>query len=307
MNSSGTNLRNPKLTHTIDANTGRFRAGAFTLVELLVVILVLALLTAIVAPYMTVATEQAGQADCRAKLNALHKAAMNYGSANSNRMPIVHEATSTGMTGRILASGGKFAEKYLGQSRNGQGSTNPSKYAKMLKADNAFQCPSALDNVDQFPKKEGTNYSLSGFGLYTGGGSNLYPEGEHPDTMKIGGMVQKLAETGSGARPGTKRHPSGQVAIAVDWIRVRGSSSNQSQYNHYKGANVLYGSGATKWLEYGDMIRVTSMSGMLVPPGTYGFAKSGKNGTHIYSPRGTIIKPGVAVKDRRKPGVGVMW
>jgi len=265
-------------------------------VELLVVIVVITLLAAIIAPFIQGAVEQALQTKCRGKLQKLHGAAAMYGSENYNRIPVVHEGINYGAIGKILASGGRFAEKYMGQSWK---VVNTS-YADMLHDDNVFQCPAALDNADHFNKKLGTNYRLSGFGLDTGGGEGLYPL-----TMVIGGTVQSKA--------GAKHHPPGEVAMAIDWIWAGSGSSSgsgiqqgKSLSNHSKGANVLYGSGLVKWVSYGSMITVSSVDGLIAPPGTYGFIDGGQSGTYIYAPDGEVIQPS-AGKGNKKPGAGVMW
>ena len=294
MTSSDIPQRTLNVTHTSDPNLTRARLRAFTLVELLVVIVIISLLASVVAPYVHVAVEQARRTDCRKRLQSLHAAASTYGSENRNRVPIVHEGTKYGAIGRILKSGGRFAEKYMQQSWRPTGS-----YADMLKNDNVFQCPGALDKFDHFDKNVGTNYRLTGFGLDTGGG-----EGLHPNTMVIGGTVQPTA--------GTRVYPAGEVAMAMDWIwshdgsGLSGFRSGASLYNHLRGANVLYGSGAAKWVSYDSMLSVSSVPGMIVPPGTYGFVEGGTSGTYIYTPRGDMIEPRGSKGDR-KPGIGVMW
>ena len=217
-----------------------------------------------------------------------------YASEHRNLVPILHDGTGYGGTGKIVRSGGRFADKYMEQSvKKPIGA-----YADLLAADNVFQCPSALQNSDQFAKDEGTNYRISGFGLYTGGNKGL-----HPNTMVIGGTVQSKVG---------KIHPAGEVAMAMDWIwdlngagLSGGYGDGKSLYNHRNGANVLYGSGAAKWVPYSSMIRVSSRTGMVVPPGTYGFVEGGVQGTYIYTPLGEIISTGPS--GDRKPGAGVMW
>jgi prepilin-type N-terminal cleavage/methylation domain-containing protein len=295
MTSSDTPQRIPNVTHTSDSKLAPARLRGFTLVELLVVIVIITLLASILAPFIQGASEQAFQAKCRGKLQKLHGAAAMYGSANHNRIPVVHQAMEYGAIGKILASGGRFAEKYMGQSWKVNGL-----YANMADIDNAFQCPGALDNADHFNKRQGTNYRLSGFGLDLGGGDGL-----HPLTMVTGGTVQ--------SKSGTKVHPAGEVAMAIDWIWASngaglgaGYQQGKSLSNHPKGANVLYGSGSVKWVSYNSMVAVPAVDGLIIPPGTYGFIDSGTNGTHIAAPCGEVIQPSGG-KGNKKPGAGVMW
>jgi hypothetical protein len=256
-------------------------------------------MAAIIVPFMNVAGEQARQTECRQRLKNLYGAAAMNGGDNGNLVPIVHQSVAGGI-GKLLASGGRFAEKYLEQSWD-------STLKEMGKVDNVFQCPSALDNplelASQTSRKKSTNYSLSGFGLYTGGGTALSPEGLHPDMGIIRGAVQTKGAA----------NPIGEVAMAVDWIRYRGSgtSSGYSQYNHRKGANVLYGSGAAKWVKYNSMVQVEGIDDMMVPPGTYGFIGGSTGGTGgIYTPPsiagGTAGELSVG-NDDKKNGVGIMW
>ncbi len=289
------------MNYTIGPKLRLRLVGAFTLVELLVVIVVIALLASIMAPFANVAAERARQNTCRSKMRNLYDGAAMYGGENRNLVPLIHEATDFGGIGRILSSGGRFADKYLRQSWK----TSGGGYAVMMKEDNVFQCPSSLTNFEHFGKTESTNYRLSGFGLDTGTGSG---DALHPNMMVIGGSVQKRAEP---SRSGTKTHPSGEVAMAIDWVWSRtgeglsGYKAGASLQNHRQGANVLYGSGATKWIGYESMLKVPTVTGFLRPPGTYGFVKGGSSGTHIFAPCGEVIK--TSGKKDRKPGVGVMW
>ena len=226
----------------------------------------------------------------------LHDAAAMYGGEHRNLVPLVQESASFGGIGKILPSGGRFAERYLKESVNLSGG-----YTIMRKEDNAFQCPSALGNFDNFGKTKATNYRLSGFGLDIGSGE---ANALHPSMLVIGGSVQKTQASGT-------HYKVGEVAMAIDWIWSRegeglsGYKSGASKQNHRDGANVLYGSGAASWFGYDSMLKVTGVPGFLRPPGTYGFIKGGSSGTHIFTPEGTEIPSGAA--GDRKPGVGVMW
>ena len=277
------------------------RLRGFTLVELLIVIVIILILTSIITPFIGIAIERANQNKCRSALKKLHTDAGSYASQNRNRIPIIHEAMEYGAIGKILPSGGQFAEDYMGQSWKTAGAPY---YVDMLKDDNVFQCPSALGNADHFIKRFSTNYRLTGFGLDTGGG-----EGLHPLTTVIGGTVQSESEV----------HPAGEVAMAMDWIWSRSSTDLESAFksgtssaNHADGANVLYGSGAVQWVGLGSMISVPkangvpSIDGLIVPPGTYGFVDGGTDGTYISAPDGQIVAPSAGNKNR-KPGAGVMW
>jgi prepilin-type N-terminal cleavage/methylation domain-containing protein len=294
MTGSDRQQRTLNVTHISDRNSRALGGAAFTLVELLVVIVVISLLAVIVAPTMNMAAEKASQHKCRTRLQSLHGGVVAYGADNRNLVPIVHEGSSKGTVGKLLASGGRFASKYLEQSPDGEGSD----FKGMTKIDNIFQCPAALEYPDPAGnnKLEGTNYNLSGFGVFTGG-TGLKPEGMHPNTMTISGTVQSNKKDGSGQM----LHPPGEVAMAVDYIEMRGVSNNQAQYNHKDGVNVLFGSGSAKWFGYGSLRQIGSTN-MLKAPGTYGFVKGGSTG--IYAPCTHVIGGGGT--DRRS-AAGVMW
>jgi len=300
---------------------------AFTLVELLVVIVILSLLIAMVTPHIQAARDEALRSDCKFRLKGLYEAAAAYGSQNRNRVPLVHEGDFA-TTGKILKTGGKFAHEYMQQSWDAKGA-----YADMEKNDNVFQCPAALNNWDLYPKREGTNYRLSGFGLDLGGS---HSPGErpsklpalYPNMMVIGGTVQARAST---QVPGSKTHPPGRVCMATDWIWSAdgyglppnfAADRGMSLWNHRKGANVLYGTGDVQWVSVGSMKQPTGSR--MVPAGTYGFLEWGYESTNVYAPCGEKVTPnnkGIKVQYPDKypgfnlpngwgdkwPGVGVFW
>ena len=299
--------------HACCAESGR----AFTLVELLVVIVVISLLASIVTPYLQIAREYARQGDCRARLRNLRTAGAAYASENRNLVPLIHKGDFSA-AGEILKSGGAFAGEFMEQNWR----VSDKFYANMLKDDNVFQCPSALDNWDYYPKKRGTNYRLTGFALDLGGAWNpSRPPGLpalYPSMMVIGGTVQDSS----------RNHPPGQVCMAMDWIWPYDgggglpfdfkADSGMSLRNHRKGANVLYGSGEVKWVSATSMIQ--GVGSRYTPPGAYGFREGGLQRTHIFAPDGETVRSGTGPAYRypnynmpddswadRTSGSGIMW
>jgi len=292
---------------------------AFTLVELLVVILVLILLASIMSPSIHSMQEEALRTKCKARLQSLHSAAAAYGGANRTRVPLVHHGDFANM-GRILKCGGRFADKYMQQSWTSLGD-----YARMKKIDNAFQCPAALNNYDYYRKREGTNYRLTGFALGIGGAWGKGPQelpALYPKMTAIGGMVQAKGS-------GSSLYQPGRVCMAMDWIwTTKGGKPLPDSYredrgmslrNHKKGANVLYGTGDVQWTTATSM-RVHPDAN-LVPKKTYGFVESGEQFTYVFAPGGQMVKPNnKGIKERfpgfgnltpgwgdSGPGVGVFW
>ena len=289
---------------------------AFTLVELLIVIVIIVLLASIITPYLQIAREYARQSDCRARLRNLRTAAAAYAGENHNLVPLVHKGDFSA-AGEILKSGGEFARNFMGQSWR----VSDKSYANMLKEDNVFQCPSALENWDYHPKKLGTNYRLTGFALDLGGAWNPKRPRElpalHPSMMVIGGTVQDSG----------KKHPPGQVCMAMDWIWPYDGGGDlpadfkadfgMSLRNHRNGANILYGSGEVKWVSAASMIR--GAGSRYIPPGTYGFREGGVHRTDIFAPDGKTVRSGAGVAymypsysmgdswASRTSGSGIMW
>jgi len=279
---------------------------AFTLVELLVVIVILSLLISIVTPHIQAARDEALRTKCRAKLKSLYDAAAAYGGDNRNRVPLVHHADFA-TTGKILRGGGEFAEKYMQQSWKVTG-----KYADMEKKDNVFQCPSALNHWDYHPKTRGTNYRLSGFALGLGGAWDSGSRPAHlpalyPKMTAIRGLAQARANS---KVSGSQDHPAGRVCMAMDWIWSPDGSGlpddfqedrGMSLRNHRKGANVLYGSGDVQWVSATSM-RIHPRANM-VPKGTYGFVESGEEYTYVYTPGNQTVGPnnnGIKVRSPNK-------
>jgi len=294
---------------------------AFTLVELLVVILVLTLLASIMSPSIHAMEEEALRTKCKTRLQSLYSAAAAYGGANRTRVPLVHQGDFANM-GRILNSGGEFAEKYMHQAW-----TSSDNYATMKKSDNAFQCPAALNHYDYHLKRKGTNYRLTGFALGLGGAWNAPGSPSRPPELPalyprmtvIGGMVQ------------AKGYHPGRVCMAMDWIWKTGREGTplpdsyredrgMSLRNHKRGANVLYGTGDVQWVTATSML--VHPDANLVPEKTYGFMQSGEGYTYVFAPDKKVVKPndnGIRERFRDQgynlsdgwgdsgPGVGVFW
>jgi len=70
------------------AAVGNRKAGAFSLIELLVVVSVIALLLAIMTPYVSRARSRARTMQCRTNLSALGKALLQYAAANDAQFPV---------------------------------------------------------------------------------------------------------------------------------------------------------------------------------------------------------------------------
>src|SRR3954467_9900585 len=76
------------MSRLIDRTARRRRSGAFTLVELLVVIGIIALLVAILLPTLTKAREAANRTACLSNLRQVHLAFVLYANQNKDLVPL---------------------------------------------------------------------------------------------------------------------------------------------------------------------------------------------------------------------------
>jgi prepilin-type N-terminal cleavage/methylation domain-containing protein/prepilin-type processing-associated H-X9-DG protein len=122
---------------------------AFTLVELLVVIGIIAVLVGILLPAMSRAREAANDLKCKANLRTMGQGVLLYATANHQYYPVGawNNSVSTGDDGAIWD---KVIQQTLGR-KGGIGNGNTDQNGKI---GDAFTCPSALvDSADNSPQK----------------------------------------------------------------------------------------------------------------------------------------------------------
>lgn len=82
------------------------RPRAFTLVEILIVVVILGILAAIIVPQFASATEQASRAATLDQLNRVRRAVMIYYYDNASRYPDVENGDGT--WGGLIAAGSQY-------------------------------------------------------------------------------------------------------------------------------------------------------------------------------------------------------
>lgn len=198
------------------------RPAAFTLVELLVVIGVIALLVGILLPVLSKARESAGRTACLSNLRQVHQFIHLYAIEYKDRVPIGYRNRKQFNSMIYSGTGGGFV--LFGRLREGGYMPEP----------RIFFCPAETDPRSMFnteinpwpPGPEG-NPSVN-----VACGYGFRPEVNIPDNpAQWAGLLPKLNAFKS-------------RAILADLT----ATPQRVDTRHRSGVNVLYGNGSAKWV-----------------------------------------------------------
>ena len=215
----------------------RASASAFTLVEMLVVIGIIALLIAILLPTLNHSREAARRVSCLSNLRQVHAAFQLYAMANHDQVPLGYRTASKQFNSMVFSTTGGNHWVLFGLLYNAGLLNNPA----------VLFCPS--ENNPKFMYNTSANPWPDLGTLPTANIQAGYAQ--RPDYQ----MPDDLANPP--VRPFTLPRLSDfrDAAILADLTAAR----TRVDTRHVDGINVLYANGSTRWVRLSSFVQPDSM------------------------------------------------
>jgi prepilin-type N-terminal cleavage/methylation domain-containing protein/prepilin-type processing-associated H-X9-DG protein len=197
------------------------RRGAFTLVELLVVIGIITILISILLPVISKAREQARRTACLSNLRQVHLAFHMYAQSHKDQVPLGYRAGFKQFNSMIFSfTSGKIV--LFGWLYN----------ASLMSQPDAFFCPSETDTRSMRATAENPWPPGDDPAKHTYAGYGCRPEINIPDDPAPGLQLPRLGRFKNKAI-------FGDLTALPERVETR----------HRTGVNILYGDGSAAWVE----------------------------------------------------------